>query len=88
MRAKWIYAVVLTLRTLQSVQPGNRKQVVRTADGLIRGCAADSYRRASTVVDGTLYLHHSLGARRTWLKDIAGNIAKANTVLPNASATP
>ena len=35
-----------------------------------------------TVVDGKLYLNYNASVRRTWRRDIPGNIAKANANWP------
>ena len=43
-----------------------------------RGFAVATDPDAWTIVDGQLYLNYSLGVRRTWLKDVPGNIAKAD----------
>ena len=43
-----------------------------------KGNVASTDPDAWTIVDGKLYLNYSLGVRRTWLKDVAGNIEKAD----------
>ncbi|MEM9334895.1 MAG: YHS domain-containing (seleno)protein [Pseudomonadota bacterium] len=48
------------------------------AYGMSRGFAVATDPDAWTIVDGQLYLNYSLGVRRTWLKDVPGNIAKAD----------
>ena len=57
------------------------------AFGMSRGYAVDTDPRAFTIVDGTLYLNHNLSVRRTWSKDIPGNIAKADANWPSVSAS-
>ncbi|MEM1176644.1 MAG: YHS domain-containing (seleno)protein [Pseudomonadota bacterium] len=56
------------------------------AFGMSRGYAVDTDPRAFSIVDGKLYLNHNLSVRRTWKKDIPGNIAKANANWPSVSA--
>ncbi|MEM6511945.1 MAG: YHS domain-containing (seleno)protein [Pseudomonadota bacterium] len=56
------------------------------AFGLSRGYAVDTDPRAFSIVDGKLYLNHNLSVRRTWQKDIPGNIAKADRNWPSVSA--
>ncbi len=48
------------------------------AYGMSRGFAVSTDPDAWTIVDGKLYLNYSLGVRRTWLKDVPGNIEKAD----------
>ena len=57
------------------------------AFGMSRGYAVDTDPRAFTIVDGKLYLNHNLSVRRTWSKDIPGNIAKADANWPSVSAS-
>ena len=57
------------------------------AFGMSRGYAVDTDPRAFTIVEGKLYLNHNLSVRRTWSKDIPGNIAKADANWPSVSAT-
>lgn len=47
-----------------------------------RGYTASTEPDAWRIVDGKLYLNYSLGVRRTWSKDIPGNIAKGNRNWP------
>lgn len=48
------------------------------AYGMSRNYVVSSDPEAFTVVDNTLYLNYSQGVRKTWTKDIPGNIARAN----------
>lgn len=48
------------------------------AYAMSKGNVASTDPDAWTIVDGKLYLNYSLGVRRTWLKDVAGNIEKAD----------
>jgi YHS domain-containing protein len=48
------------------------------AYGMARNFVVSSDPNAFTVVDGKLYLNYSLKVKNTWLKDIPGNIAKAD----------
>ena len=57
------------------------------AFGMSRGYAVDTDPRAFTIVDGKLYLNHNLAVRRTWSKDIPGNIAKADANWLSLSAS-
>jgi hypothetical protein len=43
-----------------------------------RNFVVSSDPNAFTVVDGKLYLNYSLKVRNTWLKDVPGNIVKAD----------
>lgn len=47
-----------------------------------RGAIAPTDPTAFTVVDGKLYLNYSREVRAIWVKDIAGNLAKANANWP------
>ena len=51
-----------------------------------RGYAVDTDPKAFTIVDGKLYLNHTLAVRSTWKKNIPGNIAKADRNWPGVSA--
>ncbi len=46
------------------------------------GSTATTSPQAWSIVDGKLYLNYSLGVRKRWSKDIAGNISKANANWP------
>ena len=48
------------------------------AYGMSRGFAVSTDPDAWTIVDGTLYLNYSLGVRKTWLKNVRGNIERAD----------
>lgn len=50
-----------------------------------RGYTAPTVPEAWSIVDGKLYLNFSLGVRKTWAKDIAGNIIKADKNWPELS---
>ena len=48
------------------------------AHGMSKGYAVSTDPNAWHVVDNKLYLNYSLGVRRTWLKDVPGNVSKAD----------
>ena len=48
------------------------------AYGMSKGFVVSTDPDAWTIEDGKLYLNHSLGVRRTWLKDVPGNIDRAD----------
>ena len=48
------------------------------AYGMSRGFVVSTDPNAWTIEDGKLYLNHSLGVRRTWLKDVPGNVNRAD----------
>lgn len=48
------------------------------AYGMSRNFVVSSDPNAFTVVDGKLYLNYSLKVRKTWHKDVPGNIVKAD----------
>jgi len=49
------------------------------AYGMSRGFVVSTDPEAWTIVDDTLYLNYSLGVRKTWLKDVPGNVSKADS---------
>ena len=48
------------------------------AYGMSKGFVVSTDPNAWTIENGKLYLNHSLGVRRTWLKDVPGNINRAD----------
>lgn len=50
-----------------------------------KGYTAPIDPKAFSIVDGSLYLNYSLSVRKTWSKDIAGNIAKGDENWPKLS---
>jgi len=48
------------------------------AYGMANGFVVSSDPEAFTLVDGKLYMNYSLGVRKTWLKDVPGNIESAD----------
>lgn len=48
------------------------------AYGMSRNFVVSTDPYAFTLVDGKLYLNYSLKVRKTWLKDVPGNIVKAD----------
>ena len=48
------------------------------AYGMSKGYVVPTDPDAWSVVDGKLYLNFSTGVRKTWLKDVPGNVAKAD----------
>jgi len=48
------------------------------AYGMSKGFVVSTDPNAWTIEDGKLYLNHSPGVRRTWLKDVPGNIGRAD----------
>ncbi|MDE0695607.1 MAG: YHS domain protein [Boseongicola sp.] len=47
-----------------------------------KGATAMTVPEAWSIHDGRLYLNYSTGVRRTWLKDVAGNIQRADANWP------
>ena len=50
------------------------------------GNLASTVPEAWTIVDGKLYLNYSLEVQQLWLRDVPGNIAKANANWPGILA--
>ncbi len=48
------------------------------AYGMSKGFVVSTDPNAWTIEDGQLYLNHSLGVRSTWLRDVPGNIDRAD----------
>ena len=48
------------------------------AYGMSKNHVVSTDPNAWTIEDGQLYLNYSLGVRKTWLKDVPGNVAKAD----------
>ncbi|MGB1799797.1 MAG: YHS domain-containing (seleno)protein [Gammaproteobacteria bacterium] len=48
------------------------------AYGMAKGFVVSTDPEAFSLADGKLYLNYSLGVRKTWLKDVSGNIEKAD----------
>lgn len=48
------------------------------AYGMSHGFVVSTDPHAFSLVDDKLYLNYSLGVRKTWLKDVPGNIKKAD----------
>lgn len=48
------------------------------AYGMSKGFVVSTDPNAWTIENGKLYLNHSLGVRRTWLKDVPGNVDRAD----------
>lgn len=52
------------------------------AYAVANGSTATTEPEAWTIVDDRLYLNYSLGVRKTWVKDVPGNIKKADNNWP------
>ena len=58
------------------------------AYGMSKGHVVSTDPNAWTIEDGRLYLNYSLGVRKTWLKDVPGNIEKANANWQEKTSQP